>query len=150
MCILLPLLLNMICIVWSPQVFNVTLLHPDVVFTEECDITPQHKAFIYAPPWLLPEEIGSNVWFSLENEHSFPSGLASRPRTILHNAADFCGCFGSICVRSYLFAKLSWEIQNLWDSSCICLTIMLTWWRIGKQRNLSSFLPQTYRFGPLS
>lgn len=42
----------------SPRGFNDTLLHPDVVFTEECDITPLHKAFIYAPPWSLPEKIG--------------------------------------------------------------------------------------------
>lgn len=154
---LLILLLNVICIIWSLKGFK--LPYCIQMWCLQRNVTLHHSTrLLFMPlPDYCQKRLVRNVWFSLENEHSFPSGLASLSKTVLHKAADFCGCFGLIWVRSceqedsangqnccifkifcamnFLFAGLLKRTETVvknticitWDSCCICLTIMLMW-----------------------
>lgn len=71
-----------------------------------------------------------NVWFSLENQCSFPSVLASRPRTVLHKAADFCGPdgWGHVNEMTLLMGRIS-----IFLSFCHAFFCLLACWNLFRQ-----------------
>lgn len=132
-------LLNFFCQMWY-VLFDL----PKVLMLPYCiqmwclqrNVTLHHSTkLLFMPlPNHCQKRLARNVWFYLENEHSFPSGLARHPRTALHKAADFCGCFGP-----YGWGHVN-EMTLLMGRNCCIFTIflpcifcLLSYWNLLRQ-----------------